>query len=345
MSMSFRSPSSATRQLINLLRCLLYAIEIKVIDPQSAKLRAGHWPRRLDPNKIPELPPSKKLPRDKAYSTRVSGLLSLNWFQDLDSVLLVVEDWLKRQTDLDPGIDELDRLKEIRTTAICLDSRLRLGFRESELMDDLMPVDELTEEIIWWANEAYDWVKSFAVPPPNPPNRRHFGPYIMKIVRGDGPDYPIHAVFQVDKDEGLRDDQPATARQNDQPAKAPRDDRPAKATLFNTSKGKCIAYLLAHHEYDCKVTAYELNQTPATPKELAMKGITSAASATRFFKDRWKSHAEYKRVCDEPKRLLLELQLMAGDMPVRKLGSSILDLEDHVAAKLELRRESSDESD
>jgi hypothetical protein len=336
------SQASAVRQLINLLRCLAAAIQTKVIDPESAKLCAAYWPRRLDPTKNPVKSLSKKLPRDKAYSTKVTGLLSLNWFEDLDSVLPLVEDWLECQPDVDPGIDEFYRLTRIRKTARCLQSRLRHGYRGSELLDGLKPADELLKEIIWWANSAFDWWQSFAVPPPNPPNRIRFGPYTARIIRGDGPEGKLQLVFPC---EVLQDDSPAASSLNNQSAKAPRDDSQAKAKESKPSQDMCKAYLLSHHGYHGTVTAYELNQTPATPKEMDEKCITSASSATRFFKARWRSHKEYKRICDNPDRLLTELRFLAGDVNPRELKQVVEKRAEEFAAKGNPHRQSIDEND
>lgn len=91
---------------------------------------------------------------------------------------------------------------------------------------------------------------------------------------------------------------------------------------------KCKSFLLTHHKYGGG--ADELNQTPASPTMIQTAGVCSKSQATRFLK-RWGGFKAYSQICDSPKRLEVELRLLAGEMPLAGIGLLIDDLTEATA--------------
>lgn len=84
-------------------------------------------------------------------------------------------------------------------------------------------------------------------------------------------------------------------------------------------KELCKAHLLEHHRY----SSDRLRSEPTTPTEIEAQGITSKATASRFFDDFFDGHAAYVRICDDETQLRKRLEYLAGDVTPEKVRTDM----------------------
>src|SRR5262249_34113103 len=116
-----------------------------------------------------------------------------------------------------------------------------------------------------------------------------------------------------------------------QPMVLPQSDRAEVTALADTGKptpkrkrstergegqAKCIAELTKQHEYS---DGSCLNSEPIGVNELARLAGVSVATASAFFKGRFKGHLKYRAVCRDAGRLADSLKALNGEFSPHEL--------------------------
>lgn len=80
-----------------------------------------------------------------------------------------------------------------------------------------------------------------------------------------------------------------------------------RSTVKNEARDKLVSALTDHHKY---ANGGCLNLEPIGNNELARKADVSQGSASQFFKKQFGGHPKYKRLCQDPKKLVAALKLL-----------------------------------
>jgi hypothetical protein len=122
---------------------------------------------------------------------------------------------------------------------------------------------------------------------------------------------------------GALDEEPAVSKApvvpkpGDSPVSAPQPTPPAspisvqvkkkRSTEAGEARDKLIAALTRHHQY---ANGSCLNQDPIVCNELARKADVAESTASVFFKEGFKGHRKYRRLCRDRSKLIAALKIL-----------------------------------